>query len=337
MPNVVVVGAQWGDEGKGKVVDLLTEHAEVVVRFQGGDNAGHTLVVGGEKTVLHLIPSGILHAGQDLRHRQRGGHRSRGAAGRDRRAQGARLARGRRAAARLRAARTSSCPGTSTSTRCGRRRAAARHRHHRPRDRPGLRGQGRAPRASACATCSTPTGSRARSPERLAAALDELRLARRHGRDRAPPLDAAQSSRSTPRSAQRLRAATSRDASLSSTERPARGARILFEGAQGTLLDVDHGTYPYVTSSQLRRRQRRRGLGHRAHRDRPRGRHQQGVHHPRRRRAVPHRAERRARRAAAEGGRRVRRHHRPAAPLRLARRAWCCATPRASTGCAGSR
>src|SRR3954470_11193128 len=62
MPNVVVVGAQWGDEGKGKVVDLLTEHAQVVVRFQGGNNAGHTLVVGGEKTVLHLIPSGILHS-----------------------------------------------------------------------------------------------------------------------------------------------------------------------------------------------------------------------------------------------------------------------------------
>src|SRR4051812_32733960 len=62
--NVVVVGAQWGDEGKGKVVDLLTEHADVVVRFQGGNNAGHTLVVGGEKTVLHLIPSGVLHPGK---------------------------------------------------------------------------------------------------------------------------------------------------------------------------------------------------------------------------------------------------------------------------------
>jgi adenylosuccinate synthase len=64
MPNVVVVGAQWGDEGKGKIVDLLTEHAQVVVRFQGGNNAGHTLVVGGQKTVLHLIPSGVLHPGK---------------------------------------------------------------------------------------------------------------------------------------------------------------------------------------------------------------------------------------------------------------------------------
>ncbi len=64
MANLVVIGAQWGDEGKGKVVDLLTEHAQVVVRFKGGNNAGHTLVVDGVKTVLHLIPSGILHRGK---------------------------------------------------------------------------------------------------------------------------------------------------------------------------------------------------------------------------------------------------------------------------------
>ena len=61
--NVVVLGTQWGDEGKGKIVDLLTEQADAVVRFQGGHNAGHTLVIGGEKTVLHLIPSGVLRAG----------------------------------------------------------------------------------------------------------------------------------------------------------------------------------------------------------------------------------------------------------------------------------
>ncbi len=61
--NLVVIGAQWGDEGKGKIVDLLTERAAAVVRFQGGHNAGHTLVIGGAKTVLSLIPSGILHPG----------------------------------------------------------------------------------------------------------------------------------------------------------------------------------------------------------------------------------------------------------------------------------
>ena len=61
--NVVVLGTQWGDEGKGKIVDLLTDQAAAVVRFQGGHNAGHTLVIDGEKTVLHLIPSGILREG----------------------------------------------------------------------------------------------------------------------------------------------------------------------------------------------------------------------------------------------------------------------------------
>jgi adenylosuccinate synthase len=64
MSNVVVVGTQWGDEGKGKVVDLLASQADVVVRYQGGNNAGHTLVVDGEQTICHLIPSGILHAGK---------------------------------------------------------------------------------------------------------------------------------------------------------------------------------------------------------------------------------------------------------------------------------
>jgi len=61
--NVVILGTQWGDEGKGKIVDLLTDQAELVVRFQGGHNAGHTLVIGGRKTVLHLIPSGVLREG----------------------------------------------------------------------------------------------------------------------------------------------------------------------------------------------------------------------------------------------------------------------------------
>ncbi|MHC1744279.1 MAG: adenylosuccinate synthase [Syntrophobacteraceae bacterium] len=64
MANVVIIGTQWGDEGKGKIVDLLTEKADYVVRFQGGNNAGHTLVVNGRKFIFHLIPSGILHPGK---------------------------------------------------------------------------------------------------------------------------------------------------------------------------------------------------------------------------------------------------------------------------------
>lgn len=64
MPNTVLIGAQWGDEGKGKIIDVLTEDVDVVVRYQGGNNAGHTVKVGDEKYVLHLIPSGILHDGK---------------------------------------------------------------------------------------------------------------------------------------------------------------------------------------------------------------------------------------------------------------------------------
>ncbi|MGE4504610.1 MAG: adenylosuccinate synthetase, partial [Desulfovibrionaceae bacterium] len=64
MSNVVVFGSQWGDEGKGKIVDMLAENASAIVRFQGGNNAGHTLVVHGEQEILHLIPSGILHPGK---------------------------------------------------------------------------------------------------------------------------------------------------------------------------------------------------------------------------------------------------------------------------------
>jgi len=62
--NIVVVGAQWGDEGKGKVIDVLTEDADILVRYQGGNNAGHTVVADGEEFIFHLIPSGLLHPGR---------------------------------------------------------------------------------------------------------------------------------------------------------------------------------------------------------------------------------------------------------------------------------
>ena len=64
MANLIIVGAQWGDEGKGKIVDLLTDRFDVVARYQGGNNAGHTVIIHGKKYVLHLIPSGILHPGK---------------------------------------------------------------------------------------------------------------------------------------------------------------------------------------------------------------------------------------------------------------------------------
>src|SRR6187401_3880668 len=64
MSNTILVGAQWGDEGKGKIIDVLTEQADIVVRTQGGNNAGHTVFIGDKKYVLHLIPSGILRKGK---------------------------------------------------------------------------------------------------------------------------------------------------------------------------------------------------------------------------------------------------------------------------------
>src|SRR5438552_16874840 len=60
--SIIILGCQWGDEGKGKIVDMLMEQASIAVRFQGGHNAGHTLVIDGQKTILRLIPSGIMHA-----------------------------------------------------------------------------------------------------------------------------------------------------------------------------------------------------------------------------------------------------------------------------------
>lgn len=71
MANVVVVGAQWGDEGKGKIVDWLSERADVIARFQGGHNAGHTLVIDGKVYKLHALPSGVGARRQTFGHRQR--------------------------------------------------------------------------------------------------------------------------------------------------------------------------------------------------------------------------------------------------------------------------
>ena len=104
--TLIAVGAQWGDEGKGKLVDWLAPRADLVVRFHGGNNAGHTLVVDGEKTVLHLVPAGVLHPGTVNLIGPGRGRRSRHPARRDRRARGARRPARSVARARLRAART---------------------------------------------------------------------------------------------------------------------------------------------------------------------------------------------------------------------------------------
>ena len=157
--NVVVIGTQWGDEGKGKIVDWLTEHAQGVVRFQGGHNAGHTLVIDGKKTVLHLIPSGILrpdvHAyiGNGVVLSPTALLQEIGEL------EGAGVA-GARAAQDL--ARLPAGPALPRRARSGARRRDGRRedRHHRAAASvPPTKTRSRAAR-SACRTCSIPTASR---------------------------------------------------------------------------------------------------------------------------------------------------------------------------------
>ena len=183
MANVVVVGSQWGDEGKGKIVDWLSEQADIVVRFQGGHNAGHTLVIDGTTYKLSLLPSGVVRPGKlsvigngvvlDPRAllneiatlQQAGRHRD----------------AGQSAHRREHAADPAAAPGARRRAREG--VGQRRHRHHRPRHRPGLRGQGRPPRhpsdgprrpADAQRQDRPPAGASQRAPPRA-----------RHERDRA--------------------------------------------------------------------------------------------------------------------------------------------------------
>jgi adenylosuccinate synthase len=248
MPNVVVVGAQWGDEGKGKVVDLLTEHAQVVVRFHGGNNAGHTLVVGGQKTILTLIPSGILHAGKTCvigngvvldpavlvaeidALRARGVIRSDGQLVISESAHVIFPWHKHLDALRERA-RGSSPIGTTGRGIGPTYEDKVARRGIRVRD---LLEEARLFR---------------KVEERLPAARDELAaLCRPRRRIEPPVLDAASIAREYAAFGARLRPHV-RDASLYLHGEVKGGARILFEGAQGTLLDIDHGTYPFVTSS----------------------------------------------------------------------------------------
>jgi adenylosuccinate synthase len=247
MPNVVVIGAQWGDEGKGKVVDLLTEHAQVVVRFQGGNNAGHTLVVGGQKTVLHLIPSGILHQGKTC------------VIGNGVVVDPAVLV-GEIDALKVRGFLKEDSQLIISDN------AHVIFPWHKLLDsfREKVRG------GSAIGTTGRGIGPsyedkvarrgirmrdllntdrlRKRIEERLPQALQELKeLCAQAGAD-VPQLELPQVLAEFSALGERLKPYV-RDASLFLSEQVRRGARILFEGAQGTLLDVDHGTYPFVTSS----------------------------------------------------------------------------------------
>ena len=239
--SVVVVGAQWGDEGKGKIVDLLTKEAEAVVRFQGGHNAGHTLIIEGEKTVLHLIPSGILRPGVDcvigngvVLHlpsllEEIDALKSRGVD----------------AAERLRV--SAACPlilPTHVALDLARERA-------RGRDAIGTTGRGIGPayedKVARRSLRVSDLFSTEIFAERLRAAMDfhNFMLTQYH---QAETVDVAETLEQWLAMAERIRPmVTDTTDYLAHMQRS--GSNILFEGAQGTLLDIDHGTYPFVTSS----------------------------------------------------------------------------------------
>ena len=311
MPAIVIVGAQWGDEGKGKATDLLGGRVDYVVKPNGGNNAGHTVVVGGEKYELKLLPAGILSPERGSDHRQRlrgepgspvpGNRRPRGP--RRRHLQAARL--------RQRPPRGAVPPGPGQGHRAVPRQP--RHRHHRPRHRPGLHGQGRPPRHPRPGRLRrldpAPEGRRLAAPEERAPGQGLQPPRHRGGRDRGvlPVLR-----RAPPPAGHRQH--------LCPEHGPGRGQGGPHGGRPGHLPGRRPRHLPLRHVLQPDRGRRLRRLRHRPHPDLALHRHHQGVHHPRGRRSVPHGTVRRDGPVPAEDRRRVRRQHRPPPPLRLVRR-----------------
>jgi adenylosuccinate synthase len=239
--NVVVVGTQWGDEGKGKIVDWLTDHAQGVVRFQGGHNAGHTLVIGGLKTVLHLIPSGILRA-QVACYIGNGVVLSPQALIEE---MDTLEAAGIDVASRLKI--SEACPLILP--------------HHAALDRAreaakgeakiGTTGRGIGPayedKVARRAIRLQDVFHRKRFAAKLGEVLDYHNFVLKNY-FKAETVDFHETLDATLALADRLQPLVA-DVPRLLYEAQLAGDNLLFEGAQGTLLDVDHGTYPYVTSS----------------------------------------------------------------------------------------
>ena len=257
--NVVVVGTQWGDEGKGKLVDWLTESAQGVVRFQGGHNAGHTLVINGVKTALHLIPSGIMRAGVKC---YIGNGVVLSVAKLIEEVQGLETA-GVEVRSRLRV--SEACPlilpfhvALDVAREAAREQGGV--------EKIGTTGRGIGPAYEDKVARRALRVQDLKHPERFATRLRELLTQHNHmlstflgsaqhdfGPTLAPYLDNGQVQfepvyEEAMRHAEWL-APMMADVSRELNEAHEHGANLLFEGAQGTLLDVDHGTYPYVTSS----------------------------------------------------------------------------------------
>jgi adenylosuccinate synthase len=239
--NIVVVGTQWGDEGKGKIVDWLTEDVDGVVRFQGGHNAGHTLVINGVKTILRLIPSGILHP--DMRCYIGNG-----------------VVLSPQALLgeidELKVAGVDAAPRLSISGNCplilDYHVALDRAREERKgAGKIGTTGRGIGPayedKVARRAVRAQDLFDPARFGELVREALDyhNFVLVKYLG---AEAVEAGPLIDRTLALAERIKPMIT-DVSYRLNAVMAAGQRLLFEGAQGTLLDVDHGTYPYVTSS----------------------------------------------------------------------------------------
>ncbi|WP_110710196.1 adenylosuccinate synthase [Salinicola lusitanus] len=239
--NVVVLGTQWGDEGKGKVVDLLTESASAVVRFQGGHNAGHTLVIDGQKTVLHLIPSGVLRddkicvIGNGV------------VLSPEALIEEIKELEAKDVPVRKRLRLSPACPLILPyHVRLDQAREKARGIA-----KIGTTGRGIGPAyEDKVARRGLRLGDmlhRERFASKLGEVLDyhNFVLTRYHGE---PAVDFQEVLDQAMAFAEELRPMVCDTVSLVHDIRKS-GENILFEGAQGSLLDIDHGTYPYVTSS----------------------------------------------------------------------------------------
>ena len=242
--NVVIVGTQWGDEGKGKMVDWLTDHAQGVVRFQGGHNAGHTLVIKGQKTALQLVPSGVMRDGVpcyigngvvvDPAHLLLEIQRLE-AAGLE---------------VRSRLFVSESCPlilpfhVAVDLAREGLRESSGSGKI-------GTTGKGIGPAYEDKVARRALRAQDLKHPERFAHKLRELVELHNFalgGYLKSTPLDYQAILDASLRAGEQVRPLLA-DVGYALHQAHLRGANLLFEGAQGTLLDIDHGTYPFVTSS----------------------------------------------------------------------------------------